>query len=141
MQLDFLFQARTPLNDLLQQSRYYVQLNQQVKNLIPSFAQHFRIIRINESGTIIFAVNNSTAAARLKMLLPMHWPTILTLNPNIKSCIIKVIPENTPKPKPKQLTISPHAQDIFQHTAQRMQKHHPNLAAAMQRLSQRHKNL
>lgn len=139
MQLDFLFQAHTPVNDLLQQSRYYLQLNQQVKNLIPNFAQHFRIIRINESGTIIFAVNNSTAAARLKMLLPMHWPTILTLNPNIKSCIIKVMPENTPTPKPKQLTISPHAQNAFQHTAQRMEKHYPDLAAAIQRLSQRHK--
>ena len=99
MQFAPLIPANSPLANLLQRSRYWQQLDDAAKRLLPAnLHPHFRVACIEE-GALIIHVSAPMAATRLKMLLPSLLPQLQELDPNIARIQIKTRP---PQPRRRQ---------------------------------------
>ncbi|MDK4683790.1 DciA family protein [Kingella negevensis] len=133
MQLDKIASHNPQLNNLLQLSRYWQQLDTQIKRLLPAnLHPHFHIVCI-EQDTLIIHASAPMAASRLKMLMPTLLPQIQKINQQIGKIQIKNRPKNTTPTPPKNFHISPKSLSYFEQTAQQL-SHHPELAQAMQKL-------
>ena len=116
MQFTPLIPANSPLANLLQRSRYWQQLDDAAKRLLPAnLHPHFRVACIEE-GALIIHVSAPMAATRLKMLL--HNPAAA---------------------KSKNFHLSERALNSFEQTAEKV-AHHPKLAAALQNLVKNNRN-
>ena len=139
MQFAPLIPANSPLANLLHRSRYWQQLDDAAKRLLPAnLHPHFRVACIEE-GALIIHVSAPMAATRLKMLLPSLLPQLQELDPNIARIQIKTRPHNPATAKSKNFHLSERALNSFEQTAEKV-AHHPKLAAALQNLVKNNRN-
>ncbi|MDO4434013.1 MAG: DciA family protein [Alysiella sp.] len=127
------------LRGLIQRTRYWKQLDNELKQFLPvPLHPHLRVVCV-ENGKLVIYSTSPMAATRLKMLLPTLFPQLQALNTQIQSVQIKIRPPETEKSQQKNFRISPRALSAFEQTAHRLNSQHPELAAAMRRLVQHNK--
>lgn len=137
MQLDKLAERDSTLQNLLQKSYYFQQLDTQVKRLLPpNLAPHFRVVCVRD-GALLISVSSSMAASRLKMLLPALLPRIQALNGQIETVQVSVSPKSPESQREKDFAISPAALEMFAETAERV-RHHADLYESLQNLLRHH---
>ncbi|MBQ9182976.1 MAG: DUF721 domain-containing protein [Neisseriaceae bacterium] len=119
---------------LLEQCAYYQQLSHKLRERLPeNIAPHCRIACVRDDLLVIYGDNN-IVVNRLKMLLPTILNGWTDLPPHIRRHKVLLAPDNQPKKRPNTLTLSETARQSLSKTAQNL-THHPQLAAALQRLS------
>ena len=119
---------------LLEQCAYYQQLSRKLRERLPeNIAPHCRVACVRDDLLVIYGDNN-IVVNRLKMLLPAILDGWTDFPPHIRRHKVLLAPDNQPKKHPNTLTLSETARQSLSKTAQNL-THHPQLAAALQRLS------
>lgn len=119
---------------LLEQCAYYQQLSHELRKRLPeNIAPHCRIACIRNETLVIYGDNN-IVVNRLKMLLPAILDGWTSKPSNIRRHKVLLAPENHPPKCPNTLTLSATARISLSQTAEKL-THHPELAAALKRLS------
>lgn len=122
------------LGSLLAQTRIWLDLDRQVKALLPAnLHPHMQAVCI-EGGVLIVHASAAMAANRLKMILPALLPQLMRQCPEVRAVRVKMQPKNVPPQKEKDFRISAEAVAYFRASAEKL-RHHPELAAALQRLA------
>lgn len=119
---------------LLEQCAYYQQLSHKLRKRLPeNIAPHCRIACIRNETFVIYGDNN-IVVNRLKMLLPAILANWADLPCGVRKHKVLLAPENQPPKRPNTLTLSATARISLSQTAEKL-THHPELAAALKRLS------
>lgn len=136
MNLKPLCQRDPVLNTLMQRAAYWRQLDKRVKTLLPAnLHPHFQVAHIDGDGTLVLWAIHHTAAARLRMIMPVLLPQLQALDTCIRAVRIKIQPlQHCPTPQ-KQARLSETARANCRQAAASL-THHPQLAAALMRLAQ-----
>lgn len=119
---------------LLEACAYYQQLSHELRKRLPeNIAPHCRVACVRDDLLVIYGDNN-IVVNRLKMLLPAILDGWTSKPSNIRRHKVLLAPDNQPKKRPNTLTLSETARQSLSKTAQNL-THHPQLAAALKRLS------
>lgn len=119
---------------LLEQCAYYQQLSHELRKRLPeNIAPHCRIACIRNETLVIYGDNN-IAVNRLKMLLPAILANWADLPCGVRKHKVLLAPKNQAPKRPNTLTLSTAARMSLSQTAEKL-THHPELAAALKRLS------
>lgn len=98
-------QTSPALRHLWQSTRYFIQLDERLKAILPAnLREHCRVACVQNGVLVVFAKNNM-AASRLKMMLPALLPQIQDLGDEIGKIDVKMLPE-TPNRHAKNIVIS-----------------------------------
>lgn len=139
MQLDRHTQTDQHLQNLIQRARYWQQLDQKIKHILPANLRDHLQTACIEDGQLIIHAHLPMAAGRLKMLLPVLLPKLQQLDSRIMHVQIKMQPKNPPAERSKNFRITPDALNHFQHSAEQL-AHHPQLAQALLDLIRHHRH-
>ncbi|QMT31438.1 DUF721 domain-containing protein [Alysiella filiformis] len=132
-------QTSPALRHLWQSTRYFIQLDERLKAILPAnLREHCRVACVQNGVLVVFAKNNM-AASRLKMMLPALLPQIQDLGDEIGKIDVKMLPETPKPPREKHCHFSPNVLDMFEHTAQQV-AHAPALAQALRNLVAQHRS-
>ncbi|STZ75478.1 DciA family protein [Bergeriella denitrificans] len=127
------------LQNLLQISRYWQKLDRDVQRILPAnLRAHIQTACIENNELVLLAANNM-AASRLKMLLPSLQPQLLGVHEGLEAVRVRLIPKAPPPPKANHLALGDAAVGAFEQAAERVAARHPDLAAALARLAEKHK--
>ena len=119
---------------LLEQCAYYQQLSHKLRKRLPeNIAEHCRIACIRNETLVIYGDNN-IVVNRLKMLLPAILANWADLPCGVRKHKVLLAPQNQAPKRPNTLTLSATARISLSQTAEKL-THHPELAAALKRLS------
>lgn len=138
MNLDDLAKQDRLLAKLWAQSQRWQQAENKIKQILPAnLHPHIRVAHIEEGCLVLLAANNM-AAGRMRMLSAGLLPRIQTLLPEIQDIRVKLVPQSEPKTKNNPHTLSDTALNELARTADNLTRH-PELAAALRRLVQKHR--
>ncbi|MBQ5429759.1 MAG: DUF721 domain-containing protein [Neisseriaceae bacterium] len=119
---------------LLEQCAYYQQLSHKLRKRLPeNIAPHCRVACVRDDLLVIYGDNN-IVVNRLKMLLPAILANWADLPCGVRKHKVLLAPQNQPPKRPNTLTLSATARMSLSQTAEKL-THHPELAAALKRLS------
>lgn len=138
MHLDRLAGRDAHLRGLLHAARHWQQLDALFKSLLPAnVAAHCHAVCVREGSLVVYA-DSAMAAARLKMLACSLLAGLQQADAGISGLSIKARPQPAAAAPEKDFHISEQALDCFERTAGEL-AHHPELAAAMRALAERHR--
>jgi hypothetical protein len=136
MNLNRFGKKNAQLNQLLEQSAHWQRLSACLKQELPvSIRTHFNVACVRD-GCVVVIAHNSMAASRLRMVLPALLPQLQQIDATIETVKVKVQPVDTKPEAVKRASLSPAARSALAHSAQAL-SHHPELAAALRRLSEK----
>ena len=119
---------------LLEECAYYQQLSHELRKRLPeNIAPHCRVACVRDDLLVIYGDNN-IVINRLKMLLPAILANWADLPCGVRKHKVLRAPQNQPPKRPNTLTLSVAARMSLSQTAEKL-THHPELAAALKRLS------
>ena len=119
---------------LLEECAYYQQLSQELQKRLPeNIAAHCRVACVRNETLVIYGDNN-IVVNRLKMLLPAILDGWASKPPHISRHKVLLAPNNQEPKRPNTLKLSQAARMSLLKTAENL-SHHPELAAALKRLS------
>ncbi|MBQ9682086.1 MAG: DUF721 domain-containing protein [Neisseriaceae bacterium] len=119
---------------LLEECAYYQQLSHELRKRLPeNIAPHCRVACVRDDLLVIYGDNN-IVVNRLKMLLPAILANWADLPCGVRKHKVLLAPQNQPPKRPNTLTLSATARISLSQTAEKL-THHPELAAALKRLS------
>lgn len=138
MDLNRLGRHDSRLLALLQQSQQWRSLDRQVKQILPAnLHAHFQTACI-ENGALVLLAANNMAASRLRMIAPGLLVRLQALSPEIGSVRVKTVPNPPPPPRENRLKLGEAALAGLERSAESL-PHHPELAAALRRLAEKHR--
>ncbi|MCO6521804.1 MAG: DUF721 domain-containing protein [Snodgrassella sp.] len=136
MNLNRFGKKNAQLNQLLTQSAHWQRLSTCLKQELPaSMRAHFNVACVRD-GCLVVIAHNSMAASRLRMVLPALLPQLQQIEATINSVKVKVQPPESKPEAVKRASLSPVARGALARSAQAL-PHHPELAAALRRLSEK----
>lgn len=136
MNLNRFGKKNAQLNQLLAQSAHWQRLSNCLKQELPAnICAHFTVACVRE-GCIVVIASNSIVASRLRMVLPAFLPQLQQLDATIESVKVKVQPAESKTEAVKRAILTPEARSALSRSAQAL-THHPELAAALRRLSEK----
>lgn len=125
------------LNQLLQQSAHWRQLNRVLQQGLPSnLHAHFQAACVDEDGCLVVLAANSMAASRLRMMLPALLAQLRSVDERIDTVRVKIQPPPPKKPAFKHAPMSNGGREAFARSAEQLH-HHPELAKALLAVSQK----
>lgn len=128
------------LDSLLAQARRWLKLDARIRKILPRNLQGYcRVACIDEEGRLVILASNNMALGRLKMLAPGLLTQFRATDGEIGGVLVKAAPQPPAKPKENTLRLSKDALQALDESAGRL-AHHPELAAALRRLVDKHKN-
>ncbi|WP_308185696.1 DciA family protein [Neisseria polysaccharea] len=138
MNLEHLGRQDSLLSELLKQAEKWRRLDAAVKKLLPlNLHPHFQTACIEDGELVLLAANNM-AASRLKMIAPSVLPQLAGLDASIRSVSVRLVPKPEKPPKTNTLHLSKAALESFGSAAAKLEKRHPELAAALAELVRKH---
>ncbi len=136
MNLNHFGQKNKQLQQLLAQSTHWQRLTNCLKQELPATMRpHFNVACVRD-GCLVVIAYNSMAASRLRMVLPALLPQLQLIDGTVESVKVKVQPPDLKSEVVKQASLGPEARSALSRSAQTL-AHHPELAAALRRLSEK----
>lgn len=136
MNLNHFGQKNKQLQQLLAQSTHWQRLTNCLKQELPATMRpHFNVACVRDRCLVVIAYN-SMAASRLRMVLPALIPQLQLIDATIESIKIKIVPLESKLKVAKRASLGPVARNELARSAEAL-RHHPELAIALQRLSEK----
>lgn len=136
MNLNQFGKKNAQLNQLLQQSAHWQRLSNCLKQELPANMRTQFNVACVRTGCLVVIAQNSMAASRLRMVLPALLPQLRQIDVSIETVKVKVQPAESKPEAVKHASLSPVARDTLARSAEAL-THHPELAAALRRLSEK----
>jgi hypothetical protein len=134
MNLDRFGQKNAQLKQLLTKSAHWQRLGTCLKRELPAnMHDHFTVACVRD-GQLVVIAHNSMIASRLRMVLPALLPSLQQIDHNIEAVRIRVQPAEYQAKVVKQANLTTKARQELARSADAL-SHHPELAAALRRLS------
>lgn len=136
MNLNHFGQKNKQLQQLLAQSTHWQRLTNCLKQELPATMRpHFNVACVRD-GCLVVIAYNSVAASRLRMVLPALLPQLQLIDSAVESVKVKVQPPDLKPELAKRASLGPLARSELARSAEAL-SHHPELAIALQRLSEK----
>lgn len=136
MDLNHFGQKNKQLQQLLAQSTHWQRLTNCLKQELPATMKpHFNVACVRD-GCLVVIAYNSMAASRLRMVLPALLPQLQLIDSAVESVKVKVQPPDLKPELAKRASLGPLARSELARSAEAL-SHHPELAIALQRLSEK----
>ena len=126
------------LAKLWAQSQHWQRIENDIKLALPANLRPYIRVAHMEDGCLVILAHNNMAASRIRMLAAGLLPRFQALLPEIQYIRIKLVPQSSAPEKHNPHTLSETALNELSHTADNL-AHHPELAAALTRLVQKHR--
>lgn len=139
MDLDQLGKGDKRLAGLLAQAQQWRRLDREIKKLLPpNLHGYAQVACIDAEGCLIILAANNMALSRLRMIAPGLLAKMQQADSRIAGVRVKAVPKPGRAAKENRLKLSRNALDALDDSAERL-AHHPELAAALRKLTDKHR--